>query len=167
MRNQRLIASSFNVRVLCMQAYFIYISTVWCTQSIQKGIMKRCSVLCGIIIRDSGTEYFLLIVQLSKHVWHNTEKYICQILLIFFLCSFLLLFLPFFFFSRIFLILTPFSWARSLPPKALTVWFRDLGPPAKLVAFWNSGNHIGHLAAVSTRFIEVVREMEIGFFFHR
>lgn len=152
MRNHRLIASSFNVRVLCMQAYFIYISTVWCTQSIQKGIMKRCSVLCGIIIRDSGTEYFLLIVQLSKHVWHNTERYICLILLIFFLCSFFS-----FFFQILFSYWSHLPKLGSIPAprphKALTVWFRDLGPPAKLVAFWNSGNHIGHQAAVSTRFI--------------
>lgn len=82
MKNHRLIAFSFNVRVLCMQAYFIYILTVWCTQSIQKGIMKKCSTLCRIVIRDSSAGFFfLLIVQFCKHVWHNAEKSICQILL--------------------------------------------------------------------------------------
>lgn len=89
MKNHRLIAFSFNVRVLCMQAYFIYILTVWCTQSIQKGIMKKCSTLCRIVIRDSSAGFFfLLIVQFCKHVWHNAEKSICQILL--FSSSFLL-----------------------------------------------------------------------------
>lgn len=163
MRTHRLIAFSFNVRALCMQAYFIYISTVWCTQSIQKGIMKRCSVLRGIIIRGSSTEYLLLIVLLSKHVWHNTEKCICQILPICFRYSSA--------FSRFFQTFFPY-WPcfpklgilTLHPQEALTVWFRDLGPPAKFVALWNSGNLIGHLAAVSTRVTYVVREMGIWFF---